>query len=221
MRSCHTRFRTLAPVAAALLATILASAAPAQTGCVGDCGRDDEVTVDEILAMVNIALGGGDVATCRAGDRDGDGQVTVDEIVAAVQNALDGCPVNPTRTWFESDLRIVQSACPPPITALLEEALAPDEACAITITVGDGSATAEDCEGGVTELAVDGDGIATTSDSFTADLTGSCELTIDIGFAVDLGRSPTTVDYDVNVATAGDCPVPQCEAILATTLTQR
>ena len=50
------------------------------------------VTVDEILTMVNIALGNTPVADCVAGDRNGDGTITVDEILAAVNNALSGCP---------------------------------------------------------------------------------------------------------------------------------
>jgi hypothetical protein len=49
------------------------------------------VTVDEILTMVNIALGNAPVTTCEAGDANGDGQITVDEILAAVNDALNGC----------------------------------------------------------------------------------------------------------------------------------
>jgi hypothetical protein len=59
--------------------------------CVGDCGVDRQVTVDEILTLVNVALGNADVAGCRAGDLNGDDQVTVDEILTAVNNALNGC----------------------------------------------------------------------------------------------------------------------------------
>jgi hypothetical protein len=49
------------------------------------------VTVDEILTMVNIALGTTPVEDCRAGDRNDDGTITVDEILAAVSKALNGC----------------------------------------------------------------------------------------------------------------------------------
>ena len=59
--------------------------------CVGDCNGDDAVTVDEIVKMVNIALGGLNVSECPAGDRDDSGTITVDEIVQAVNNALVGC----------------------------------------------------------------------------------------------------------------------------------
>jgi hypothetical protein len=47
--------------------------------------------VDEILTMVNIALGTTPVADCLPGDRSQDGTITVDEILTAVNNALSGC----------------------------------------------------------------------------------------------------------------------------------
>ena len=59
--------------------------------CVGDCNGDGTVTVDEILTMVNIALGNTPVTACEAGDANHDGQITVDEILTAVNNALNGC----------------------------------------------------------------------------------------------------------------------------------
>jgi hypothetical protein len=63
---------------------------PTPTSCVGDCGGDGTVTVDELLTMVNIALGNMDVSSCSAGDDNDDGQITVDEILNAVNNALQG-----------------------------------------------------------------------------------------------------------------------------------
>ncbi|MFI5398332.1 MAG: hypothetical protein ACHQ9S_22575 [Candidatus Binatia bacterium] len=71
----------------------------AQSGtCVGDCGADGQVTVDEILTMVNIALGNANVSICTAGDVNSDGQITVDEILTAVNYALQGCQSTPTPT---------------------------------------------------------------------------------------------------------------------------
>jgi hypothetical protein len=49
------------------------------------------VTVDEILTMVNVALGNAPVSACESGGVGGDGRITVDEILAAVRNALNGC----------------------------------------------------------------------------------------------------------------------------------
>lgn len=59
--------------------------------CVGDCGGDGAVTVDELLVMVNVALGNIDATACVAGDVNGDGEITVDEILQAVNNALNSC----------------------------------------------------------------------------------------------------------------------------------
>jgi hypothetical protein len=62
-----------------------------QLRCVGDCGNNGEVTVADIVTMVNIALGNLNVSACQAGDANGDNQITVDEILTAVNNALNGC----------------------------------------------------------------------------------------------------------------------------------
>jgi hypothetical protein len=58
--------------------------------CAGDCDRNGVVTVDDILTMVNIALGNAETTECRSGDANEDGQITVDEILQAVSNALNG-----------------------------------------------------------------------------------------------------------------------------------
>lgn len=49
------------------------------------------MTVDEILVLVNAALGSRSAAECDAGDTNHDGQITVDEILQAVTRALGGC----------------------------------------------------------------------------------------------------------------------------------
>jgi Tol biopolymer transport system component len=59
--------------------------------CIGDCTGKGQVTVDDILTMINIALGNTPVGNCLAGDANSDGQITVDEILTAVNNALNGC----------------------------------------------------------------------------------------------------------------------------------
>lgn len=66
---------------------------PTAQPCLGDCGGDNQVTVDEIVTGVNIALGLAPLENCPVFDGDGDGQVTVDEIIRAVNHALTGCPL--------------------------------------------------------------------------------------------------------------------------------
>jgi CSLREA domain-containing protein len=60
--------------------------------CGGDCDGDGQVTVNELITMVNIALGSTPLSKCISGDASGDGQITIDDIITAVNNALNGCP---------------------------------------------------------------------------------------------------------------------------------
>jgi hypothetical protein len=62
-----------------------------QMACTGDCNGDGEVTIDELLIGVNIALDLQPLSRCAAFDAGGDGMVTIDELLAAVNNALGGC----------------------------------------------------------------------------------------------------------------------------------
>jgi hypothetical protein len=69
--------------------------------CVGDCRGAHAVTVNNLIAMVNIASGNAAVARsggyaplsrCTAGDANGDAHISIAELIAAVGNALNGCP---------------------------------------------------------------------------------------------------------------------------------
>jgi hypothetical protein len=59
--------------------------------CPGDCDASGDVTVNELITLVDIALGNMPVTACEAGDANQDGEVTIDEILRAVNNALAGC----------------------------------------------------------------------------------------------------------------------------------
>jgi hypothetical protein len=50
------------------------------------------VTIDELIRIVDIALGNEPVSNCVAGDVDGNGTILIDEIVTAVNAAINGCP---------------------------------------------------------------------------------------------------------------------------------
>ena len=60
--------------------------------CGGDCDGDGQVSINELILGVNIALGTAAADNCAAFDRDRDGQVSVSELIAGVNNALGGCP---------------------------------------------------------------------------------------------------------------------------------
>jgi hypothetical protein len=82
-------------------ASVLLNATTPVPMCAGDCNSDGQVSVAEVITMVNITLGeppplacgvgGSPVVSCMAGDQNGDDQITIDEIVTAVNKALHGC----------------------------------------------------------------------------------------------------------------------------------
>jgi len=73
-------------------ATVSATPTFTPVQCAGDCDGRAEVTVDEIITLINIAVGNALLTACAAGDADRNGEISVDEIIAAVGNALNGCP---------------------------------------------------------------------------------------------------------------------------------
>jgi hypothetical protein len=65
---------------------------PAAIRCGGDCDGNDQVSVDELITGVNVALGSEPLGACPVFDTNRDGLVTVAELITAVNNALSGCP---------------------------------------------------------------------------------------------------------------------------------
>jgi hypothetical protein len=74
-----------------LAATSLHAASVTSAACTGDCNGNGIVSVDELLAGVNIALGVAPLSACASFDTNNDRRVTVDELLAAVNFALTGC----------------------------------------------------------------------------------------------------------------------------------
>jgi hypothetical protein len=74
--------------------TATATTSPTSTPpsrCPGDCDGSGEVTINELVALVNIALGNGPLSSCPAGDADRSGDISINEIIAGVNAALSGC----------------------------------------------------------------------------------------------------------------------------------
>ncbi len=59
--------------------------------CAADCSEEGEVTIDELVRAVAIALDDQPLGDCPTADADHDGAVTVDELIRGVMAALDGC----------------------------------------------------------------------------------------------------------------------------------
>ncbi len=79
--------------------------------CRGDYNGDGEVTVDEVITLVRIALSQSPLAACAAGDANGDGQITVEEIIQAVSMVLEGCRLVQTRTPTPTPPLLVLPPC--------------------------------------------------------------------------------------------------------------
>jgi hypothetical protein len=55
---------------------------------VGDCNGDGRVTINELIMMVNIALGNAPLSGCPAGDANADGAIAIDDLIRAVNTVL-------------------------------------------------------------------------------------------------------------------------------------
>jgi hypothetical protein len=64
---------------------------PPSGGCTGDCNGDREVTINELIIGVNIALGSAQLTQCPSFDRSGDGEVAINELIQGVNAALGSC----------------------------------------------------------------------------------------------------------------------------------
>jgi YVTN family beta-propeller protein len=74
-----------------VLGVTFAMSQSVRAACVGDCDGHNSVTVNEIIVMVDVALGQDLLSACPAADADNSGTVTVDELIQAVNNTLYGC----------------------------------------------------------------------------------------------------------------------------------
>ena len=106
--------------------------------CIGDCNGDGTVTVDELVAGTNIALGSQPLTRCAALDANADGQVTVNELVIAVNATLNGCPVGPTPTaamTVPPSATLTSTETPLPTSATLPTATPTGNAAATLATI--------------------------------------------------------------------------------------
>ena len=107
------RLRRHAAVAGLLLAVVPptgpATAIEAPATCAADCDASGEVSVEEILQLVNAALGAAPLGDCLCADADNGGSVTVDELLAAVNDALQGCAGMPPLALARNLVSLIRS----------------------------------------------------------------------------------------------------------------
>ncbi len=89
----HTPPPTKSPIPSPTATSVVDPSPTATTiiACVGDCSGDGEVTVDELILGVNIALENASLQQCPTFDVDGSGFVEINELIVGVNNALLGC----------------------------------------------------------------------------------------------------------------------------------
>ncbi|MBX3023668.1 hypothetical protein KF840_02035 [bacterium] len=163
--------------AALACCALLVSSRVIAASCAGDCSADGTVAINELISLVNVALGTADLATCAVGDTNGDGAVTINELIAAVNNALVGCPA--------------ASGDPAAVALVTARALAPLPGLSDLVAGAlDSIGRSQECElGGTLDSACEDTGTGTFVTSATADhcaiatvdgvveSTGSAEIT--------------------------------------------
>ena len=97
----------------ALLVSLVLCAAlrveSAYAECMGDCNDDGEVTIDDLVKVVNVSVGSMPMSACINADADpSDGRVAIDEIIRSVRSALYGCNCTGERVAFRSTFEAIQ-----------------------------------------------------------------------------------------------------------------
>ena len=144
--SCYER-KLVCAAGVALFELVLVTVAREATGqavCVGDCDSSGMVTVDDVVTMVNVALGTTAISKCEAGDPDHTGTILINTIVAGVNNALHGCSAAPTRTPTPTTGNLVATPVPAGAglsTSISALTIGADGQIVVTFTLTDGAGT--------------------------------------------------------------------------------
>jgi hypothetical protein len=73
------------------LGSVAVSVSEAPRVCAGDCSGDGEVTVDEVIRGIGIALESQTLSNCPALDVNNDEHIDIEELVQAIDALLGGC----------------------------------------------------------------------------------------------------------------------------------
>ncbi len=118
--SCFLRFRRFGALVLVVGLWLVSTAASgAAQPCTGDCNDDRDVTVDELITCVNIALGTQPLTRCLPCNAGSDAAVDIVDLVAAVNRSLNQCPPLNTATATATSTTTPTSTAPPTITATI------------------------------------------------------------------------------------------------------
>jgi hypothetical protein len=193
------------------------SGSPLAAQCVGDCGGDGEVTIDELLLMVNIALDNTPAPQCTSGDANGDRTITVNEIIAAVTNALAGCGPDVSGFWQQDQVYIESSTCASDITAIAQESVAAGDFNCTYYLVPNGEhvTITATCAGetDVFEGALDATGLLTVTSSEQETVDG-CTLALAETTSGVVTTSPTVGTHLMRFSFSPGCGFASCTIVV-------
>ena len=218
----------------ALVLIIAHGSAHAQ--CVGDCNGDGEVTINELILGVNIALGSTPVSACEA-FANGEGVVDIAQLIKGVNNALNGCPPpadtptatatatgvptgtatatsSPTSVFTLTPTRTLTGTNPPTATPTL-----PPTATHTIVVPPTATATATGVPTGTATATMPAASTATATAESTATATAESTATATAAATATATAEPTLTATQADTATPTETAVPTATATPPNTAT--
>jgi hypothetical protein len=191
------------------------------SACLGDCNGNGQVTIDDLLTLVNIALGSAQPLACPDGVPSGD-NVDIALILQAVSNALHGCPPpDVSGTWREDQYRLFFSSCDPDLTNSILEVVEQPLVCDYQLTQNGFTVMAQDCAGNTAMGSVDAAGILRFDLPAEQQTENGCTIGISPSESVPASVSPTVATFTLPITFSGACSgLSNCEIVIQATWTK-
>ena len=191
--------------------------------CIGDCDGGVSVTVNELIQIVNIALGDADISTCTAGDANNDGEITVTEIIAGVNSALNGCPsIDVSGTWEEDQYRLLSSNCNSDLTNSILSAVEQPPVCDYQLSQNGAKVTGQDCAGNIAMGMVDATGTLRFDLPPQQQTQNGCTIGISPSESIPVSHSPTVATFTLPITFSGACGgLSNCTIVLQARWTKK
>ena len=191
------------------------------SACVGDCNGNGRVTIDDLLTLVNIALGSAQPSACPDGVPSGD-NVDIVLILQAVSNAFDGCPPpDVSGTWREDQYRLFFSNCDTDLTNSILSLVEQPPVCDYQLMQNGFTVTTQDCVGNTAMGSVDAAGILRFDLPAEQETVNGCTIGISPSESVPANVSPTVATFTLPITFAGACGgFSNCEIVIKATWTK-